>query len=263
MLIAQITDCHLKEKGRSHQSGFDTGADLSRAVEAINALDPEPDCVILTGDMGEERIPGEYAHLSERLAPLRPPLFLVPGNHDARAPLREAMRGQAHLGAAGPFMQFVHDWQDEHGPLRMLFLDTLDDGKTGGILCAERLNWAKARLDEARHVPTLIAMHHPPLMLGLPNFDRVGFTDPGPFQALIEAAPQVDLILCGHIHRATSGRLARARVHVGPSTSFDYRVEFRPGVPFRPPIHEPALSLHMRLGPHHWVSHAVSLLSSS
>jgi 3',5'-cyclic AMP phosphodiesterase CpdA len=51
VLIAQITDTHIKPEGSLAYGHVDTSAFLARAVDHILHLDPRPDVVLGTGDL--------------------------------------------------------------------------------------------------------------------------------------------------------------------------------------------------------------------
>ena len=51
MLIAQITDLHMRTPGDKAYGIIDPAAFLGPAVRALNALTPRPDCVLITGDL--------------------------------------------------------------------------------------------------------------------------------------------------------------------------------------------------------------------
>src|SRR5690242_8860458 len=88
----------------------DTAACLERAVAALNALSPAPDLAIATGDLVDHGEAEEYAHLRALLAPLRMPVFVIPGNHDSRDGLRAAFGADGYLPRDG-FLQFaIEDW---------------------------------------------------------------------------------------------------------------------------------------------------------
>src|SRR5436305_11799790 len=103
MIVAQLSDPHIVEPGKSPRTpaGFgpvDTAGFLSRAVDALNRLDPLPDIAVITGDLVDRGEPAEYEHLRRLIARLRMPVFVIPGNHDARAPLRAAFGADGYLG---------------------------------------------------------------------------------------------------------------------------------------------------------------------
>src|SRR5215475_8357402 len=164
MLIAQISDMHVKPPGELLYKRIDTAAFLERAVAHVMALDPKPDVVLATGDLVDGGKPEEYALLRRLLAALPMPVYLIPGNHDARDPMREAFPDHAYLPKSG-FLQYVV----EDLPVRLIALDTLVDGKGFGALCVDRLGWLEARLNESQR-PTVLFMHHPPFGCGIDAF---------------------------------------------------------------------------------------------
>ena len=54
MLIAQITDTHVKHAGKLAYGRVDTLLMLERAVAHLRRLDPQPDVVLLTGDLVDD-----------------------------------------------------------------------------------------------------------------------------------------------------------------------------------------------------------------
>ena len=135
MLIAQISDMHLSTPGSRFEEIYRTAEHLARAVAHLNALEPRPDVVLATGDLVDRGEAGEYERLREQLEPLRMPVYLVPGNHDDRVVLPQVLDRHRYLPQDGGFLQYaVEDW-----PVRLVALDTLIPGESGGRLCAERL----------------------------------------------------------------------------------------------------------------------------
>ena len=101
VLLVQLSDPHIVAEGELLLGGIDTATFLREAIEHVNRLDPQPDLVLLTGDLVNEGRPEEYEHLRELLEPLRAPFHLVPGNHDLTAALRAAFPDHVH-GDGGP-----------------------------------------------------------------------------------------------------------------------------------------------------------------
>src|SRR3546814_16034613 len=83
MLIAQITDLHIRMPGQKAYRVVETDRYLPPAIDALNRLDPAPTLVIISGDLTDFGRPRESAHLKNLLDPLRVPYFMMPGNHDA------------------------------------------------------------------------------------------------------------------------------------------------------------------------------------
>src|SRR5947207_14222911 len=105
MLIAQMTDLHIKPPGRRAYGIVDTEAYLRAAVAHLVAQRPAPDVLLLTGDLVDAGLPEEYALLRAILAPIRCPIYLIPGNHDARDTLRAGFPDHAYLQTGDGFIQ--------------------------------------------------------------------------------------------------------------------------------------------------------------
>lgn len=218
MIIAQITDLHVRPHNASH-GRFNTNASLEIVVDAINARETPPDVVLATGDLGNVGDPDEYAAAKEILDRLKAPVYIIPGNHDARQPLIDAFHDHAYLKTGNGFIQYTL----EDFPLRLIGLDTLEDGKNGGTLCDERLTWLSDRLEERRDRPTVVFMHHPPFGVSMKAQNVSDLRD------IIEKHPQVERVISGHIHRVISARFAGTMATVSPSTC--YAFAFAPPIP--------------------------------
>lgn len=240
MLLAQITDMHLGLDGSKAAVRFQTPAHLDRAVAHLGRLDPLPDAVLCTGDLVDEGTPEEYARLVEVLGRLPMPWYVVPGNHDHRENLRAALRSRGYLPERG-FLCYAVD----AGPLRLIGLDTIVPGEDHGLLCAERLGWLEARLAEAPARPTILFMHHPPFKVGIEAIDAMGLEGSGALAEIVARHPQVERVLCGHLHRPIVKRFAGTVASVCPSTAHQLRLDLRRGEPMRLVDDPPACQLHL------------------
>src|SRR5215470_3359119 len=118
MLIAQISDLHIRARGQLAYRRVDTAWYLARCVEQLLRMTPRPDVVVATGDLVDVGHPDEYRHLRELLTPLPMPVYLIPGNHDRRDPLVAEFPEHAYLPRHGSFLHYVL----EDFPLRMIGL---------------------------------------------------------------------------------------------------------------------------------------------
>ena len=73
-----------------------------RALQAVARLVPQPDIVLITGDLTDCGLAAEYGLLA-RYLPM--PVFVIPGNHDKRKALRS---GLAHLPGVTSDPTFIH-----------------------------------------------------------------------------------------------------------------------------------------------------------
>ena len=241
MLIAQITDFHVRAHGAGNAFGIDNNANLSAAVAMLNDLDPAPDLVIGTGDLTNRGRREEYRALRDLLAPLDSPIYLIPGNHDSAPRLREMFSDHEYLASNDHFLSYLVD----RYPLRLIGFDsTLPDAHNGAV-CSERLAWLRSKLEEAPERPTLLFMHHPPFKTGIWWMDGIGIVEGvSELRDLLNAHPQVQRIVCGHLHRAVQANLGRTPVSVCPSTSYQVCLDTRPESPPKFIAEPPALQLH-------------------
>lgn len=239
MLICQITDTHIKLPGKLAYKKVDTAAMLQVCVAEIQRLDPQPDLIVLTGDLVDLGRPEEYAHLQGILAPLKQPLYVVPGNHDARDPMRQAFAAGRYLPESGFLHYAVEDW-----PLRIIGLDTIIPGQGGGELCAERLAWLDRTLADKPDTPSLILMHHPPFPTGIGHMDKIGLIGREGFAAVMARHPQVELVLCGHLHRVIHARIGGRPVLTCPSPAHQVALDLHDDAPSQFRMEPPGFMLH-------------------
>jgi 3',5'-cyclic-AMP phosphodiesterase len=182
---------------------------------------PKPDAVLVSGDLADHAADAEYEQLRELLAPLEAPLYVLPGNHDDRLALRR------HFGVPGAGDEPVQ-YATGVGPLWLVVLDSTRVGEDAGELDANRLAWLEATLAAAPDAPTLLALHHPPLLTGIPAFDAIGLAaaDRHALGRVVEGHPQVRRIVGGHVHRAISAELAGRSVLAAPSSYVQARLDF-------------------------------------
>lgn len=215
-LIAQISDLHLKAGGRLTYGVVDTLAALRRAVAHINASKQRPDVVVISGDLVDFGRADEYAVLRPELERLHMPFYLVPGNHDDRENLLAAFADHAWLplSAAGPL-----DWVVEEHPVRLIGLDTTVPGEHGGRLDYVQLDWLNTQLSRRPDVPTVLVLHHPPFITGIGHMDLAPFGNAAALEEVISRHPQVERLLCGHLHRPMQRRFGGSVACVCPGTS--------------------------------------------
>jgi len=239
MLICQITDTHIKLPGKLAYKKVDTAAMLRACVAEVQTLNPQPDLIVMTGDLVDLGRPEEYAHLQEIIAPLTQPLYVVPGNHDARDPMREAFKAGGYMPKSGFLQYAVEDW-----PLRLIGLDTIIPGQGGGELCAERLAWLDKTLAEKPEAPTLILMHHPPFETGIGHMDDIGLKGAEGFAAVVAKHNQIELILCGHLHRTIHALVGGRATMTSPSPAHQVALDLRDDAPSRFRMEPPGFMLH-------------------
>ena len=143
MLLVQLSDPHIVEEGELLLGGIDTATFLREAVEHVNRLDPQPDLVLLTGDLVNEGRPEEYEHLraaARAAAGAVPPRARQPRPHRRAAGRLPRPRPRRAGGRADGVIE---------GPLRIVTLDSSRYPEPGGSLDPEQLEWLDQTLGGA------------------------------------------------------------------------------------------------------------------
>lgn len=196
-MIVQISDLHVM----AGPAGAPAAAALREVVEAIRALPLRPPCVLVSGDLVHDGGREDYALVQELLAPLGDRVVVIPGNHDDAALVRELFGDPGEVAV---------------GELRLLLCDTTIPGQDTGTLDVEAL---RARLDGDDR-PTVVAMHHPPLVTGIAAIDELTLRREcrEELAALLAESPQVKAVICGHVHRVTFETLGGCGVFTAPAS---------------------------------------------
>lgn len=215
-VVVQLSDPHI---GATWAEGDPVGG-LATAVASIRRLRPVPDALVLTGDLADTQADSEYAHVLASLDGIDAPRYALPGNHDDRDGMRR------HFGIRGEPGTPVQ-YAVQVGPLRILMLDSTRPGADAGEFDAGRLAWLEEALSADPGTPTLLAMHHPPLVTHVPGLDALALAagDRAALAEVVGGHPNVMLIIAGHVHRAISGELAGRRVLSAPSTYIGFELD--------------------------------------
>lgn len=252
--LLQLSDLHIRAPGKLAYGRIETAPYLKRAIETILKLPQRPDAVVITGDLTDFGRAAEYAHLRALLAPLKMPTYLMPGNHDDRAQLRLSFPDHTYLGNKG-FVQY----SVTVGALQLIALDTVVPEQSSGSLCAGRLQWLAAQLDQQRHRPVVIAMHHPPFETLIGHMDAIGLLQgSAALEALVAQHPNVERVICGHLHRAIQVRFGGTIAATVPSPAHQVCLDLAPDAASAWTLEPPGFGLHALTAGGRLVSHTVA-----
>jgi 3',5'-cyclic AMP phosphodiesterase CpdA len=202
-LIAHLSDPHITIGPLAAQPA----AGLQRALARVLALEPVPDCVVVTGDLVDRGRPEEYDALREIIERFPLPIHLVTGNHDAREALRAGL-GLAETSYTAQYPGFT-----------VVVLDSLrPDLGDAGLLGEEQLGWLDRALGGRPEAPALVCLHHPPVRVGIPGMDAIRLVDGPGLAEVLRRHPHVVRVLAGHLHRPVTAGFAGTVLSVAPST---------------------------------------------
>ncbi|MFK5925444.1 MAG: phosphodiesterase [Desulfuromusa sp.] len=253
MLIAHISDLHIARPGEKAYGIAPTAENLACCVDHINQLQPEPDLVLVTGDITYSGLLQEAERAANILAQLHAPFFVLPGNHDVRSNLNIAFGGEACPITDQGFIQYVI----EGYPLRLIGIDSTAPGEPGGEICTPRAAWLDARLSEAKEQPTVIFMHHPPLKCGVLETDEDGFVGVDLFGKIIEKYSNIQSILCGHIHLQAHAGWRGTVVSIAPSMGIPLVLDLTLEQPSQFTLDAPGYQLHYWSPDENLISHTI------
>jgi 3',5'-cyclic AMP phosphodiesterase CpdA len=243
-LIAQISDLHIRQPGELIEGRIDTFEYLLTCIDRINTLPQLPDLVIASGDLADTGSSAEYRRLKSQLDRLKMPYTVMTGNHDTRAGLNEVFGNTLALPVASSgYLQYTIELPE----LRVICLDTLDEGKEGGWLCKEHIDWLRGQL-AASYKPAMIFLHHPPFDCGIPGMDRIKLGNPNALAELLEANKQVIGLACGHVHRSVFTQWTGIPACICPSPAHQIHLDTRPDSPLAWTLEPGGFLLHRVAG---------------
>ncbi len=246
MLIAQLSDLHIKAGRRKAYGVVDTAAHLETAIAHLLSQPVPPDAVVLTGDLVDHGSREDYGLLRQLLKPLLDqsstlPCYLLAGNHDETNELREAFPEHGYLRSTTALPHYAVTLGG--GALRLIGLNTTIPGQSAGQLNAESLTWLNEQLS-SDPTPAIIAMHHPPFATGISHMDEIGLANREAFEALTLSHSHVKRIICGHLHRAIETLFGGVIASSCPSTAHQVVLDLRAGAPDQFIMEPPGYQLH-------------------
>lgn len=189
--LVQVTDTHLFAEPTGRLLGLVTADSFQAVWSAIQAMEPAPDLILLTGDLAQDHKPKTYQYLRSLTASLPTPMYWLPGNHDQPALMAQELSQPPFNGAKG----------FQAGGWQFILLSSHVPGHVHGHLSQDTLTDLSTQLQLNPRQPTLIALHHPPFCVGSHWLDGSRLDNPEDLFAVLESFPQVKLVLFGHIHQ--------------------------------------------------------------
>ncbi|SDR80905.1 Icc protein [Halopseudomonas xinjiangensis] len=211
VFVIQITDSHLFADPAARLLGLDTHASLEAVIDQVLGDQSSMDIVLATGDITQDGSEGAYQRFLNAAARLPAEHYWIPGNHDD-AVMMERIGRTAGVWA---------DWVDA-GQWRIVMLDSSVQGSVAGRLGDaefERLDAALAS-SEGRHV--MVCLHHHPISIGSDWMEPIGLRDAGRLMSRLDGAPEVKVVLWGHIHQQLDEQYGHLRLLATPSTCVQF-----------------------------------------
>ncbi|MGQ0383188.1 MAG: phosphodiesterase [Gammaproteobacteria bacterium] len=233
MRLLQFTDTHIPGRPGMLVRGVATPATLARAIAHAGRRQPDPDALLLTGDLVHDDACG-YEELRRQFSAFHVPVHCLPGNHDEKAALKR--------GLAGP--PFVHEFAMRRDNWVFVMLDSTVPGKDHGYLAAAELARLDAALAQHRGAHALVCLHHHPVPHGSRWLDQLMVMNAAAFFDVLDRHAGVRGVAWGHTHQPHDATRGKVRLMGTPSTC----MQFAQGSPEFAVDERPPAYRWMRLG---------------
>ncbi len=199
--------------------GTNTYASLTSVLEHYKASDWSADFALVTGDLIQDDTPEAYVHFCNRLSTLGIPVYCLPGNHDVRALMREALDE--------PPFHYCASFESDNW--LVVSVDSCLSGDAGGRVSDEELDRIDAEIAASPAEHIMVCLHHPPVPMNSAWLDTVGLQNGAEFLAHIGASGKVRLAVFGHVHQVYDAPHNGIQIIGTPSTCRQFKqgsVEF-------------------------------------
>ena len=237
--FAHISDIHIAKDG---DYGFMLTEEAQRflveIIQRLNAL-PDLEFVFINGDCLNGGHQVELERFQTIIAQLKKPFFIVPGNHDGNVGDNPQIFTQRYFssffnsqfadrpasGQAGYFSVGLKEG------VQFIGLDTAVPGQIGGKVDEAQLHWLENELLQHGGKLVIVGVHHPlhplcPQDTGGVWQDWFVCANGPKVQALLDAHPAVQLVLCGH-HHVNKVFRAGGQLHIVSPSLATYPIAYR------------------------------------
>jgi len=256
VLIAHLSDLHITAPGRKAYGKVPTGDNLARCVNHINNLSPQPDIVLVTGDVTFDGTAEETALAGRLLGDLRMPWYVVPGNHDNPDTLKVLQHGWERAPMirkeSRGFDYFLSDFA-----VSLLGIDSSTPNSPGGKVSNDQAKWIHRCLVENGDKPVILFLHHPPVRCGVLETDEDGFEGADLLGAVVDRFPNIIRVLCGHIHLASHVNWHGTIVSTAPSMGLQLYLDLTMQLPSAFVVEHPGYCLHYYTPARDLVTHTI------
>jgi len=206
--ILHLTDPHLFADAGGDLRGTVTYLSLSAVLDHYRDGDWRADLAVVTGDLIQDDSAGAYDHFCQLLGTLQLPVYCVPGNHDVRQLMRDAI-------AEPPFHYCASLLSDNW---LIVGLDSCVTGQAGGHLNVAELARLEAEIAATAVPNVMVCLHHPPVQMGSRWLDTVGLDNGQEFLEKIAVSGKVRLAIFGHVHQPYDTDHGGVSIIATPST---------------------------------------------
>ncbi|WP_148266185.1 metallophosphoesterase [Pseudovibrio sp. FO-BEG1] len=200
MLVAQISDIHANPNNNNLQR-------LNAVIAWLEVV--QPDVLIVSGDLVDDRWADGYGLILDALAPLSGRRFVLPGNADDRHLMRECL----------PKEDYWHHPYEMHfaesvGGVTFVGVDTCLDGETEGSV-PEHLSWLEQTLDRCETGTAFLFTHQHLFPSGIEPADKFICQGTDQLESMLKSCSNPPVAMSsGHVHRSMSSMIAGVPAYI-------------------------------------------------
>lgn len=212
-VILQITDLHLFADPEQRLLGVNTDDSFNAVVDLALRQHPDPEAILLTGDLSQDETVQAYERIAEKLKDFHCPKYWIPGNHDDTHYIDQVFSQHRIL----PQRHIIFDkWQ-------FILLDSKKLNAVEGQLDSDQFELIRNSLGEYPQHHTMIFLHHHPLPVGSRWLDNLMLTNADEFWETIEPFHHIKAVICGHVHQEHEAKRGDIMFYSTPSTCFQFK----------------------------------------
>jgi Icc protein len=209
--IVQITDTHVVTDYHKSELYWDPVFALESVLASIRTMVPQPELILVTGDLVHEPTRSNYLTLKSVLSNIDIPIFVIPGNHDLIEEMEKHLISD-YISMVGHFDLANVDWG-------IVFLDSCVDGQPHGSVSISDLAELKGSYRHIGASNVLLAMHHNPMSDCATHSCRLH--DSSEFFEFLAKCERTKAVVSGHTHLEHEEERYGIKFLTTPSTLFE------------------------------------------
>ncbi|MDX8409665.1 MAG: metallophosphoesterase [Mariprofundales bacterium] len=215
--LLHLTDMHLYTDDKQELKGVRTLASF-RAVKSLAWQSfPNPDMVLLGGDLAQDDLTSTYRQLGDDLHGWCDTVRFTPGNHFRPSAMARTLFPALAIPPMEQSVVTLGAWQ-------VVPLNSHDaQASPRGLLGDSELQRLESLLQASKAEHLLLALHHHPIAVDCPWMDAMMLEGADRLWELIEASGRVRAVLFGHTHQEVDSDHDGVRLLGTPATSIQFK----------------------------------------
>lgn len=208
-----ITDSHLLNQAEETFHGLNTKINLETVLSHSQTYYPDIDFLLFTGDISQTGSEESYILFKSLIQQYDLPIYCVPGNHDTPKLLQNIIPN-----CPDDSINII-----QLGKYSLILLNSWVEDKHHGLINKRCLQQLEQHLQNNEDQFSIIAIHHPPVLINSKWLDEIGLQNQTEFLHIINKYPHNTLLICGHVHQEVDQQLDTLRLLATPSTCHQFK----------------------------------------